>query len=163
MNVIGKYLDKSIMVHFWITVYFLDSLREELKAQSSEMIGLQHRLNDAQISITELQTKQMPLQLELTKFQREKEYLEQQVNTFQQELSRKNEEDRKYRGETTQKIFQLESKLAECQMELEEKSREAAFVKVSIAFCMIVTVVHFLLYFSIRINFKFNKIALIHL
>lgn len=111
---------------------FFHSLREELKVQSSEMIGLQHRLNDTQIAVTELQTKQMPLQLELTKFQREKEYLEQQVNTLQQELFKRNEEERKYRTESTQKIFQLESKLTECQMELEEKSKEASIFKVSL-------------------------------
>ncbi len=158
----GDECDRLVLLSIiYISVFekfVLIRLREELKAQSSEMIGLQHRLNDSQISITELQTKQMPLQLELTKFKREKEYLEQQLNILQQESLRRNEEDRKYRTETTQKLFMLESKLSECQLELGEKSKEASMVKV----CSMVNLIWIrleLLFYIGRINFKFSRIA----
>jgi dsDNA-specific endonuclease/ATPase MutS2 len=108
----------------------LPRLRDELKAQSAELVGLQSRLKDAQVSISEFHSNMLPKQYELTKTLHEKELLAEQVRSLEEELQKKTRDDRAFRSESINATHELEVALKQAKTEAEDAVRQAASLKV---------------------------------
>lgn len=91
--------------------------------QATEVINLQNRLKEVQVHVAEIEGQHMPNKFAVLKLQQEKDHLDQQIKLLQDELQTKNALERTLRSESNDRIFQLESKLADSQAELEEKSK----------------------------------------
>jgi len=106
-----------------------DRLRDDLKAQVAELLTLQTRLKDAQLSLSEFQSVQLPTQYELTKTLHEKELLGQQVQYLQEELQKKLREERQLRAEHIDRVQQLETALSASTSEAEDGMKQIGVLK----------------------------------
>ena len=109
---------------------FCNRLRDELKAQSAEIVTLQTRLKDSQVNLSDFQSNQLPTQYELTKTLHEKDLLVEQVKYLEQEVQKKTREERTLRAEASNKTHELETALSRATAELEEAQKQVAALKV---------------------------------
>ena len=107
-------------------------LRDDLKAQSAELITLQTRLKDSQLKLNEFQNTQLPTQYELTKTLHEKDLFAEQVKYLEDELQKKTREERALRTETLNKTHELETALSLANAQNEDAAKQLIALKVSI-------------------------------
>jgi ABC-type Na+ efflux pump permease subunit len=79
--------------------------------QSSELVSLQTRLKDANLLITDMQSKQLPVEFQLTKALHEKDLLENKVKYLEEELQKKVNDEKSTRNDLNNKISELEGSL----------------------------------------------------
>lgn len=126
-------------------IWFVDDipqcfrLREDMKTQSVELVALQSRCKELQISLSEIQSKQLPIELELTKALREKEVAESKAGFLEGEMRKIEMERTEGRAESIQKLKALEHQVATLKAEAAEHAKHAQAMKVE---QLIVCLVH---------------------
>jgi ATP-dependent Zn protease len=116
--------------------------------QSSELVSLQTRLKDANLVITDMQSKQLPVEFQLTKALHEKDLLENKVKYLEEELQKKVNDEKSIRNDLNNKISELESSL-------HTQTNENADGKVQISSLKVFIFIIFCFYFFIFIFFVF--------
>lgn len=90
---------------------FPHRLKEEMRAQSDELLAQQTCLRDSHVALSDAQCRLLPLQLELSKTAREKELLQQSVEVLEQQLEVRTTDLGKSRRESSSHIAELENEL----------------------------------------------------
>ena len=135
-SVIGTFETSCCQVHqsaddFILCLY---RLRDDLRAQASELTTLQTRLKDSQLNLNEFQSNTLPTQYELTKTIHEKNLLTEQVKYLENELQMKAQDERTLRADSASKVDELDLALSEANAQVDMLTKQLAAAKVGSAF-----------------------------
>lgn len=135
-SVIGTFETACCQVHqsaddFILCLY---RLRDDLRAQASELTTLQTRLKDSQLNLNEFQSNTLPTQYELTKTIHEKNLLTEQVKYLENELQKKAQDERTLRADSASKVDELDLALSEANAQVDMLTKQLAAAKVGSAF-----------------------------
>ena len=117
-------------MHPFCAPFLSSRLRDDLKAQSAELLTLQARLKDSQFNLNEFQTSSLPTQYELTKTTHAKNLLAEQVAYREAELQKKSQEERAQRIESANKVDELTQALSDVKSHLDAANKQISSLKV---------------------------------
>ena len=123
--------ERLINVSPEIPVYLLCyRLKDDLKAQSDELVSLRSRYRENQNLLADSQSQLIPLQFQLAKSQREIDSLKTQVSDLENDLSVTNQANALLRREAANKQFELDSAAAVSSAAAEEQDRKIKSLQV---------------------------------
>lgn len=106
-----------------------ERLRADLSSQSDELVAMQGRLKDAQLSSSEMQSQQLPKEYLMAKLQHDNATFASKITALEKELESRDSE--RTRDESIAKVSELTFALNEANMKLEANEKTIAALNVS--------------------------------
>lgn len=104
-----------------------------MSSQSAEMVALQGRFKEAQLLLSDLQSKQLPEQYELARAEHDRLALTSKVQYLEGELARRNSAEAEYRAGRDAQLYDLEAQVSELRANLDSKTATIGSLKVGAA------------------------------
>ena len=110
-------------------------LRDDIKLQAEQIVNLQQKVRETQVSLADAQGKELPMQYDLMKCQRENENITSRLNYAEAELTAKTNELQNLRHETSTVSSNLRSKISALTAELKSVEERWKASQVSFIMC----------------------------